>query len=87
MGDGQGADTKTSLNRSFTVTEWDGEDWQDTTVVQQAIPWCTAHATSLITESARTCNTYKTYISAAAEPEPCVISTGPPDHFWWKDIT
>ena len=52
-----------------------------------AIPWCTTHDVSTTSDE---CDSpiaiFDMSPDAAPFDEiPCVISTGPPDHHWWKD--
>ena len=45
-----------------------------------AIPWCTTHDRMMDSEDPeRYC------FEAGSVDDPCVISTGGPDHKWWKD--
>ena len=48
-------------------------------VTQQAIPWCTTHDLPSCPLPARFC--YEAY----RDPFSCSISTGGPDHKWWRD--
>ena len=48
---------------------------------QTSIPWCTTHdAQQSKVRSHFCCESW----NGLQQPK-CVISTGPPDHFWWKD--
>jgi len=52
----------------------------DDYLTQTAIPWCTTHDSSMTTDGQR-CLVQTIFDYA----EGCVISTGGPDHKWWKD--
>lgn len=49
---------------------------------QQAIPWCTTHDLKAFTDGSDAC-----WLEEGLENNPrrCEISTGGPDHKWWKD--
>ncbi len=51
----------------------------DDRIDQTAIPWCTVHDASKIEADWRpaTCG--------AGDGQACLISTGGPDHKWWRD--
>ena len=52
---------------------------EDHTIIgQEAIPWCTTHS-DVASLDAEKCWAY------VVEPGACVISSGGPDHKWWKD--
>ena len=44
--------------------------------LQEAIPWCTFHKRSVVFPESGLC---------ADGPVGCMISTGGPDHKWWRD--
>jgi len=49
---------------------------------QTPIPWCTTHdSPKVVDDKARYC-----YEKSLAEVFTCEISTGGPDHKWWKDV-
>ena len=49
---------------------------------QTPIPWCTTHDSIAATRNR--CKNFTKWDIRKDEYD-CVISTGPPDHFWWKD--
>ena len=60
---------------------------EDKTLVDQtAIPWCTTHDHHVDTTGLIGCDYLTTIDQCEPITDRCVVSTGPPDHKWWKDI-
>ena len=54
-------------------------------ITQQAILWCTTHDSKLIARGDM-CQDKSWSTLAGLDSGVCVISTGGPEHKWWRDI-
>ncbi len=50
--------------------------FKDGSIKQEAIPWCRTHDSKIHSEDGK-------WIDVTPN---CLISLGPPDHYWWMDV-
>ncbi len=57
----------------------------DLDIDQQAIPWCTTHYGIVVNSTPERQCWRAFWLGGEFNEEPCNISSGGPDHKWWRD--